>query len=427
MQGVLRDEKRKNRGAIAGLEQEANRDEHTHDNGKDFVNSDIDWERTHLNKHYIRTDNWNKALDKLYKEYGVKPRKDSVLGFDTVYSASPEYFVQRENETLQEYETRIDEFFKDCLKHHIDSKCQGDEKRVLNAVLHRDEKTYHLQVFTASIWYDEKKEKYCLSAKSIFGNKTDMSRRQQSFYDDVLKPRGFDERKIKTELETDHKTQAQYRKEQKIKQEQEIKERQQAISQLDKEQATLSQKIDTLKEQVHSLQGELKTYHNEMSKAKQGISVLHEVNTEIDRLTRLEPKPPKKYGETKQKKNWKGEVIPRMYTVDASEHDHFIEETRFQKSDVWKLDSIEKQLKNIMNSLESLDVSLLRANLRQLEIEKNSKEQTIGKLALKIDNMVYDLQKLAVEQQDPELARAIHKIITQENTTGDSQKHEFEI
>ena len=85
MQGVLRDQKRKNSGEIKGLQQEANRTKEWHERtGRDFDNSDIDWNRTEQNRFIIKTEDWNKALKEMFAKYDITPRKNSVLGFDTV-------------------------------------------------------------------------------------------------------------------------------------------------------------------------------------------------------------------------------------------------------------------------------------------------------------------------------------------------------
>lgn len=459
MQGVLRDEKRKNRGVISALEKEANRNEEMHKQGKDFENSNIDWERTHLNKYLIRTDNWNKALDDLYKKYNVKPRKDSVLGFDTVYSASPEYFEKRDNETALEREERIDKFFEDCLEHHVNSKCQGDRDRVINAVIHKDETTYHMQIFTASIWHDAEKNQYSLNAKKIFGNRKDMSTRQQSFYDDVLKSRGFDERKIKTELETDHKTQAQHRKEQKAEMEQQLKDLSASILRKEERQQTLARnleelnqgidkgmgkaykikedietltdrhteldrEVELLEQRIEETKQALEEYNQERRKAVQNIETVRQLNDEIDKITRMEPRPPAVLDEIPAKKKFGRVVQAERVVLDKEEYSNYKEKTKFQKSDVWNLSKVETAITRLWQSLESLDIQRLKAEYEKQRRELNRERQAGDKLRQQISNMVYDLNQL--QQAHPGLTYEIQNIITQEPPQEKSQGQTWE-
>lgn len=182
MYGIMRIEKR-GRAAVHGLQMEANRTREDHEKGRDFDRSDIDWNKTQENVHLIHTEKWNEAITKQIKAAGVKERKDSVVMLDGVYTASADFFKDKEEEEIKS-------FFKDCLDFHVREYCQGDRNRVINAVIHLDETTPHLQVASVPICEDEKG--FHLSAKKIMGNRDDYRRRQDRFFDEVTKERGLD-------------------------------------------------------------------------------------------------------------------------------------------------------------------------------------------------------------------------------------------
>lgn len=485
MQGVMRDKKRNNRGVISALEKEANRDREMHEKGKDFENSNIDWDLTDQNIHLIRSDNWNKALDDLYKKYGVKPRKDSVLGFDTVYSASPEYFDIKPGETPEAHKERIEKYFEDCLDHHIRTKCQGDRDRIINAVIHLDEKTPHLQIFTASIWKDPGKDKYSLNAKKIFGNKKDMSERQQSLYDDVLEPRGFDERKIKTELEADHKSQAQYRKEQKAREEQEIqllKEQKQELelSILDKEKrelqlvASLEEKQDRndqLKQEnqelkakgdtgieryqellrlVEDLEQKAKAKRQEYDKDIKDLEELQErlgdlrqeyeildnniehisqMNDAIEKLAKDSRNIfPREFDTHPSQRDFRGNIKkPKTIEVEYEAYQKLVNQRPYQPRDTWDLSRIERELHTIQRALEGSDNQKLKEELTQSQQRERSQEIEMRKIRTELENIKYDLQQWIEREQNPTISNELQKILeqtpTQEQTPIQGQSH----
>ncbi len=140
MYGIMRVEKR-GRADVYGIQLEANRTVEQHEKGLDFDKSDIDWNKTRDNIFLIQTEKWNKEITKVTKqiesETGKKTRKDAVVLLDGLFTASPEFF---EGKTTQE----IKKYFEDCLDFYVKEYCQGDETRVLNAVIHFDEATPHM-------------------------------------------------------------------------------------------------------------------------------------------------------------------------------------------------------------------------------------------------------------------------------------------
>ena len=186
MYGIMRVEKR-GRADVYGIQLEANRTVEQHEKGLDFDKSDIDWNKTRDNIFLIQTEKWNKEITKVTKqiesETGKKTRKDAVVLLDGLFTASPEFF---EGKTTQE----IKKYFEDCLDFYVKEYCQGDETRVLNAVIHLDETTPHMQVASIPVYTSESGNR--LNAKIIMGNKTDYRKRQDRFFDTVSSKYGLE-------------------------------------------------------------------------------------------------------------------------------------------------------------------------------------------------------------------------------------------
>ena len=179
MYGIMRVEKR-GRADVYGIQLEANRTVEQHEKRLEFDKSDIDWNKTRDNIFLVHTEHWNKKITKVTKqiesETGKKTRKDAVVLLDGLFTASPEFF---EGKTTQE----IKKYFEDCLDFYVKEYCQGDETRVLNAVIHLDEATPHMQVASIPVYTSESGNR--LNAKIIMGNKTDYRKRQDRFFDAV--------------------------------------------------------------------------------------------------------------------------------------------------------------------------------------------------------------------------------------------------
>lgn len=186
MYGIMRVEKR-GRADVYGIQLEANRTEEQHEKGLEFDKSDIDWGKTDDNIFLVQTEHWNKEITKVTKqiesETGKKTRKDAVVLLDGLFTASPEFF---EGKTTQE----IKKYFEDCLDFYVKEYCQGDETRVLNAVIHLDEATPHMQVASIPVYTSESGNR--LNAKIIMGNKTDYRKRQDRFFEAVSEKYGLE-------------------------------------------------------------------------------------------------------------------------------------------------------------------------------------------------------------------------------------------
>lgn len=175
---IMRVEKR-GRGAVYGLQIEANRREEDHEK-RDFERSDIDWNKTGENIFLIHTEQWNREITKQIKAAGAKERKDSIVLLDGLYTASPEWFESHSKEEWLHY-------FQDCLKFH--QEYYGEH--IINAVIHLDEATPHMQVASIPLTDDGR-----LSAKEIMGNRHDYRSRQNIFYDEIGKKYGLERGEI---------------------------------------------------------------------------------------------------------------------------------------------------------------------------------------------------------------------------------------
>lgn len=170
-----------------GIQLEANRTVEQHEKGLEFDKSDIDWGKTDDNIFLVQTEQWNreitKAIKRIETETEKKTRKDAVVLLDGLFTASPEFF---EGKTTQE----IKKYFEDCLDFYVKEYCQGDETRVLNAVIHLDETTPHMQVASIPVYTSESGNR--LNAKIIMGNKTDYRKRQDRFFEAVSEKYGLE-------------------------------------------------------------------------------------------------------------------------------------------------------------------------------------------------------------------------------------------
>ena len=168
--------------AVFGLQIEANRTQADHEKGRNFDKSDIDWERTKLNQHFkgLHCENWSEGISQELKKAGITkaPKSNAVVLLDGLYTASPQWFEGKSK-------AEIIDFFKDCLKFHIQHY-----GKPLNAVIHWDEKSPHLAVASVPILETSQGAKLC--AKEIMGGRADYRARQDQFFEQVAKSRGFE-------------------------------------------------------------------------------------------------------------------------------------------------------------------------------------------------------------------------------------------
>lgn len=171
------------RTAVYGVQIEATRTPEDHYvKGRDFPKSNIDWSRTDTNIFLVRSESWHKAISEDLKTAGIKEHKNNVVLVDGVYSASHDWFEGKS-------EAEIRKYFEDCLEYHIREFCGGDRSLVVSAVIHLDEKTPHCHICSTPILEDERGKH--LTAKRIIGNRGDLRKQQDHFYEQVGKPRGL--------------------------------------------------------------------------------------------------------------------------------------------------------------------------------------------------------------------------------------------
>lgn len=207
MYGIMRTEKR-SRSDVYGIQIEANRTQKDHLKGREFNASNIDWSLTDRNIYLLpRNDNWNKTITDTLEQYNIKPRKNSVVLLDSIYTASADFF---EGKTQAE----IIDYFQACLEFH--EKTYG--KHTINAVIHFDEigtknsgdyknedgtykgANYHLHI--ASIPLIRKSNScnscaYSLSAKDLMGGRSEYRKKQDDFYSQVSSLWGLERGEVK--------------------------------------------------------------------------------------------------------------------------------------------------------------------------------------------------------------------------------------
>ncbi len=178
MYGIMRVEKRA-RSAVYGLQIEANRTQADHASGREFHDSDIEWDKTNENIFLAKTENWNKTITKVVHKYNLQERKDSIVLLDGLYTASESFFEGKSKDFIVQY-------FKDCLEWH--KRYYGP---VINAVIHLDEKTPHMAVASIPVFKDKDGNVH-LSAKRMMGGRTAYRKRQDLFFEEVSKKYGLE-------------------------------------------------------------------------------------------------------------------------------------------------------------------------------------------------------------------------------------------
>lgn len=157
---IMRTEKRK-KSDLSGIQKENTRTA-TEYNNKVAPGMDI------FNVTLKESNNWLQDINKEIQAAGAKTRANSVLALDTLYTASPKFFQGKTNE-------ENDRFFRDCLKFH-----ENHFGHIISAVVHYDETTPHLHVISVPLTKDGR-----LSARDVIGNKSKMSKTQDSFFEQV--------------------------------------------------------------------------------------------------------------------------------------------------------------------------------------------------------------------------------------------------
>jgi len=131
-------------------------------------NPDIDVSKSKYNFHIVHpTQKYRKEIDSRIKAAGCKTRKDSTMFVDTLITASPEFFEDRDRKEIQAYFTEAVAFMERKI----------GRGNIFSAVVHMDERTPHLHLCFTPITVDGR-----LSAKEILGNRAQLSKWQDEFH-----------------------------------------------------------------------------------------------------------------------------------------------------------------------------------------------------------------------------------------------------
>lgn len=157
---IMRMEKRK-RSDIAGLQREATRTAAEYNNqvtpGMDIYNQEL-----------VHNDDWLASIQHEIDTAGAKVRSNSVVGLDTIYTASSEFFKLHDSQI-------VDAYFRDCLEYH-----RQRYGHVVSAVVHYDEQTPHMHIMSVPLTRDGR-----LSAREIVGGRAQMAHAQDTFFEQV--------------------------------------------------------------------------------------------------------------------------------------------------------------------------------------------------------------------------------------------------
>lgn len=246
---VMRIEKRK-RQDISGIQRENNRTAAEYNNR-------VNREQSELNLPLIQSDNWTQDIRAEIERAGARTRSNSVIALDTLYTASPTFF---EGKTQKQTE----DFFRDCLQFH-----QRQFGHIISAVIHYDETTPHLHVVSVPLTADGR-----LSAREIVGNRQNMSRMQDDFFEQVGRNYG---------LERGTRSDGQEKRKHISAQEKRMRELEQQVS-------SLSERVERLTEQTELTAAEYrdtykKTAHiNKLrQQARQHLTTLNGILIDAER------------------------------------------------------------------------------------------------------------------------------------------------
>lgn len=136
-------------------------------------NPDIDTNRSRYNLHLVQPQGrYREDADRMIAAAHCRVRKDSVRVVEALVTASPEFFKGKSRSEVKAY-------FEYALK-FLESKQSPDT--FLSAVVHMDEKTPHLHLCFVPLTADGR-----LSAKEIIGNRKNLVKWQDEFWQHMVK------------------------------------------------------------------------------------------------------------------------------------------------------------------------------------------------------------------------------------------------
>ncbi len=136
-------------------------------------NPDIDKSRSHLNFHLLEPDRKYRAeAERQIKDAGCRTRSDSVRLVEALVTATPEFFKGKKKSEVKAYFQEALDFIRE----------HQDQKTIISAVVHMDEKTPHMHLSFVPLTADGR-----LCAKEIVGNKKKLTQWQDRFWEHMVK------------------------------------------------------------------------------------------------------------------------------------------------------------------------------------------------------------------------------------------------
>lgn len=244
---IMRTEKRK-RTDLGGIQRENTRTA-TKYNNKVEPGMDV------FNVVLKASDNWLQDINNEIKAAGAKPRANSVLALDTIYTASLEFFQERTN-------AENDKFFQDCLKFHNEHF-----GHIISAVIHYDETTPHLHVISVPLTKDNR-----LSARDVIGNKAKMSKTQDAFFEQVGRGYGLERGIHMDGQEKKQHISAQEHELHEIKQQ--IAREQEKLEAIEHSEETARTRAQEFKQKAAELQKQIEQLQEERTKQHNSLKML---------------------------------------------------------------------------------------------------------------------------------------------------------
>lgn len=422
------------RNDSGGLEKENNRTKKAHEEGLELPDSNPDWERTYQNVFLIKTDGWKDEADRQISELeetvGRKVRKDAVRQIQAFFSASPEFFEDKFNYDGKDPSTATLtpeglKYFNDCLDFYVNTFCSGDRSRVINAVIHLDEKTPHMHIEAVPITLQEKQRKDLngqpfvsieptLSAKRILNGRTALHLLQTKFHEDVTAKYGLLRGEVREANEVKaHTTKREWeiaKQQAQLDKNQEILDRQvekynttvTALAETTSALRQTAQELDNKNEEINKVDKELNNKKNQAEILSEELLDKLKVNTFSDRWNKDTVTVNKKVYEalTEAVKGIDSQVQIIKEAEDISSKK--VELTRI-KAEKLKLererDELEQRNSLLNNEYERMSSFIsehqdgLKATMERIKIEKENTElkkenKQLTSIIKKIDNFL---------------------------------------
>ena len=136
-------------------------------------NPDVDTARSHLNVHLVTPQRKYRAeAEKQIAEACCRTRSDSVRLVEALVTATPEFFKGKKKAEIKAYFQEALDFIRE----------HQDQKTIISAVVHMDEKTPHMHLSFVPLTEDGR-----LCAKEIVGNKKKLTQWQDRFWEHMVK------------------------------------------------------------------------------------------------------------------------------------------------------------------------------------------------------------------------------------------------